>query len=169
MFDPIHVGHLDVGIAAERHLALSTVLIVPSNNPPHRPPPVASSYHRFAMCALGIADRPTWRCIDMELARGGQTFTADTLRRLQDEGLTADQLVFITGADAFAEIGTWKDYPAVLDLANFAVVSRPGLPVSKLPERLPSLAERLIDVKTDHNPDTPLIFLIDALTRDVSS
>ena len=49
----------------------------------------------------------------------------------------------LAGADAFAEIATWSRYPAVLDLAHFAVVARPGITLDSLQKRLPNLAERM--------------------------
>ncbi len=177
-FDPIHCGHLDVGAAAHAALGLGEILILPSNIPPHRPRPLASSYQRFAMVALAIAGRPGWRALDLELREATRSYTSDTLQRLHDEGFSTPELFFITGADAFVEIATWKNYPAVLDLAHFAVVSRPGAPVGDLPARLPALADRMrfkeVRLKADVTNDADdthgtLIFLIDAPTADVSS
>ena len=170
MFDPIHCGHLDAAAAAERALSLDEILVVPSNIPPHRAQPLASTYHRFAMAALAIAGRSGWRALDLELREAAPSYTSQTLARLHAGGFEAHELFFITGADAFIEIDSWKDYPALLDLANFAVVSRRGTPASSMPNRLPTLAPRM------HRPtDVPsasrstVIFLIDSATADVSS
>ena len=74
------------------------------------------------------------------------------------------------GADAFAEIATWKDYPAILDSAHFAVVTRPGFPVSDLSDQLPLLANRMTRPSLDALAQSkPFIFLIDAPTAAVSS
>ncbi len=128
-FDPIHCGHLDAGAAAQAALDLEELLVLPSNIPPHRPQPVASSYHRFAMVALAIAGRRGWRALDLELREDGRSYTSDSLHTLHGQGFNAQELFFVTGADAFLEIATWKNYPAVLDLAHFAVISRRGVPV----------------------------------------
>jgi nicotinate-nucleotide adenylyltransferase len=189
-FDPIHCGHLDAGAAAQAALNLEELLLLPSNIPPHRPQPVASSYHRFAMVALAIAGRRGWRALDLELREDGRSYTSETLHRLHDHGFDAQELFFVTGADAFLEIATWKNYPAVLNLAHFAVVSRRGVPVGDLPARLPDLAERMraiTDVGLAHESDVghafqgvpegsdairsdeTVIFLIDASTADVSA
>src|SRR5947209_8259882 len=126
-FDPIHRGHLDLAEAAERRLALTEVLVIPSNIPPHRPQPAASSCHRFAMVALAIVGRPHWRVSDIELAAGSApSFTVTTLDRLHADGYAPTELFFLIGADAFADIDSWRDYPAILDRAHFAVTSRPG-------------------------------------------
>jgi nicotinate-nucleotide adenylyltransferase len=175
-FDPIHDGHLRVADAAHACLGLEQVLVVPVHHPPHRPhAPYASPYHRFAMVALAIADRPAFIATDLELLADGQSYTSVTLRRLQAAGTEASQLFFITGADAFAEIATWHDYPAILDLAHFAVVSRPGVAAHTLADRLPSLADRMIMVHVSDRcageaiDRSPRIWLIDAETPDVSS
>jgi nicotinate-nucleotide adenylyltransferase len=143
MFDPIHQGHLDTGVAAHRVLQLTTLLVAPSNVPPHRAQPVASSYHRFAMVALAIAGRSGWRATDFELSRAARSYTSDTLQDFHAAGFRPTELYFIMGADAFLEIATWKDYPALLDHAHFAVVARPGLQLASLPARLPALVPRM--------------------------
>src|SRR3982751_1931462 len=170
--DPIHLGHLETACAAKRALHLDLVYVLPSNLPPHRAQqPVASSHHRFAMTALAVNGRDGLRASDIELSAPGLSYTADTLHRFSSAtGLGVSQIFFITGADAFAEIETWYRYPDVLDLANFAVGSRPGFAVDALRDRLPSLAGRMIDV----NPERPAagsqtIFLVNATTPDVSS
>lgn len=174
MFDPIHCGHVDAGVAAQAALQLDEVLVVPSNIPPHRPPPVASSHHRFAMAALAVAGRPGWRALDLELRDAVRSYTADTLRRLHVDGFGPSELFFISGADAFVEIATWKDYPSLFDLANFAVVSRRGMSAEDVRKKLPALASRMVRLKADPTYGTEsthgtLVFLIDAPTADVSS
>jgi len=139
MFDPIHVGHLDTASAAERVLHLTDILLIPARIPPHRPQPLASSYHRFAMVSMALTGRRGWRASDLELSRPTPSYTADTLRYFLSLGYFPTELVFITGADAFLEIATWKEYPALLDLAHFAVVTRPGVRLDEVPSRLPAL------------------------------
>jgi nicotinate-nucleotide adenylyltransferase len=147
------------------------VVIIPSLVPPHRPEqPAASAFHRFAMAALCVADHHWMRVSDDELRAPGPSFTAETLDRWHAQGLRPSQIFFVTGADAFAEIETWHRYPAVLDLAHFVVVSRPGVTVTSLGSRLPTLAARFVEpdqvgVKTEKTA----IFLVDAATPDVSS
>jgi nicotinate-nucleotide adenylyltransferase len=167
-FDPIHCGHLDTGRAAESALGLTEIVVIPSNIPPHRPQPAASSHHRFAMVALAIGGRDGWRVSDLELRVGATSFTTGTLQHFHDRGFATTELFFIIGADAFAEIESWRDFPAILDRAHFAVVSRPGFPVSGMPGRLPALAIRMIGPSEAATRTTPSIILIDAPTADVS-
>jgi nicotinate-nucleotide adenylyltransferase len=171
-FDPIHHGHLDLGIAAQQALGLTRLLVVPANAPPHRLQPFASAFHRFAMVALAVAGRPGWCASDLELQRGAPSYTSTTLWSLHELGYAPTELFFVLGADAFVDIGAWKDYPQLLAGAHFAVVSRPGYQVDDLPGRLPALASRMVRVAAATEgfpPSDPSIILIDALTADVSS
>jgi nicotinate-nucleotide adenylyltransferase len=142
--DPIHVGHLDAAEAARTSLGLDSIVVIPSHDPPHRSvDPHASAFHRFAMVALAIDGRTAYRASDMELHRDGPSYTALTLRDWHASGWQPSQLFFIIGADAFAEIGTWYEYPAILDACHFAVVSRPGLTVGEALARTPDLRGRV--------------------------
>jgi nicotinate-nucleotide adenylyltransferase len=170
-FDPVHCGHLGAAVAVRDVLGLDRVLLVPSAVPPHRSvSPVASAYHRFAMVALAINGIERLEASEIELVEPAPSYTAETLERLHARGIGRSQIFFITGVDAFAEIATWRRYPEVLDLANFAVVSRPGYPLDMLRDRVPELAARMRDARTFDAADRkPSILLIDAATTDVSS
>ena len=169
-FDPIHVGHLDVAEAALRALSLDRVLLMPANVPPHRASPQASAPHRFAMAALATSGRERLALLDLEMLSNAPSFTSATLDRLAARGIETTHLFLITGADAFHDIATWKDYPALLDRCHFAVVSRPERAASSLRQSLPDLAARMIQAPCDGPAlDRPRIVLIDAPTAPVSS
>src|SRR5687768_11523417 len=143
-FDPIHFGHLDAGDAAQSALGLDEVRLIPSHDPPHRAvDPRASVFHRFALVSLAIAERPSWRVSDVEVARPGASYSVDTLRALHAEGWSALQIFFILGSDAFAEIATWRQFPDVLDAAQFVVVARPGVTLDDALARTPQLRPRM--------------------------
>lgn len=170
-FDPIHHGHLDVADAARRACDLDTVLLIPARVPPHRRPPFASEYHRFAMTALASANQEKLIACDIELQVADPSFTSVTLERLTQAGMNPDKLFFIAGADAFADISSWHDYPKVLDRSHFVVVSRLGYPVEALRGSLPELSLRMYK-SSEHQvvSQRPLaIWLVDAQTRNISS
>jgi nicotinate-nucleotide adenylyltransferase len=149
-FDPIHIGHVETASAVGRMLSLDYVMLLPSRTPPHRNiEPRASGYHRFAMTALAASEREELRASDIELRRDGPSYTVHTLESLHGDGFAAAQLYFIVGADAFAEIDTWYDYPRLLELANFVVVPRPGFPAPAAPppHRGPTTV-RCLDIST---------------------
>jgi nicotinate-nucleotide adenylyltransferase len=80
------------------------------------------------------------------------------------------QIFFVLGADAFAEIATWREFPAVLDGAHFAVIARPGTSIDEALARTPALRSRVRPSNHDVSTDgTTGIFLVEAATRDVSS
>ena len=170
-FDPVHFGHLDAGDAAQSALGLDEVRLIPSHDPPHRAvDPRASAFHRFALVSLAIAARPSWRVSDVEVARPGASYSVDTLRALHAEGWSAAQIFFILGTDAFAEIATWRQFPDVLDAAQFVVVARPGVTLDEALSRTPQLRPRMrqpadASVLTGETG----VFLVEARTRDVSS
>ena len=169
-FDPVHLGHRAAGLAAAQALALEEVRLVPSRVPPHRPVgPHASEHHRFVMAALVAMDEPTWTVWDGEVRRPGASFTFDTLSELHGQGLAATQIFFLIGADAFAEIATWSRYPAVLDLAHFVVVARPGVTIATVLARVPDLTPRLAAAAALPARATPGVALLHAETPDVSS
>jgi nicotinate-nucleotide adenylyltransferase len=160
-FDPIHLGHLEAASAARDALSLDRVLLMPARTPPHRSTePRASAFHRFAMAALAAAERDML-VSDLELRRDGPSYTALTLEALHREGYAASQLYFITGSDAFADVSTWYDYPRLLNLANFAVVSRPG--ATRASDLMPPAGS------ATHSPAAPTVLTVEATTPDVSS
>ncbi len=173
-FDPVHLGHVSAAEAACAALGLDEVLFMPSHHPPHRASrPRASTFHRFAMASLAVGPRDRFVASDLELLTPGPSFTAVTLRALHAAGRPASQLFFITGTDAFAEIATWYEYPDLLGLAHFVVISRPGQSFDLLRTRLPHLAGRMCEVGTEppgeDRSSSPCIFLVHADTPDVSS
>jgi nicotinate-nucleotide adenylyltransferase len=161
-FDPIHNGHIAAADAAQRELALDGITLVPSRIPPHRQDPVgAGAEHRLAMAQLAARERPGWRVSSIELGRQGPSYTYDTLAELGRD-VPRTQIFFILGADAFAEIATWSRYPALLDLANFVVVSRPGVTLNSLHEQAPSAFSHRSSGKTR-------VIFVEANTPDVSA
>lgn len=159
-FDPIHLGHIAAADAAQQALSLDSIVLVPSRIPPHRAAPTtASAVDRYAMAELAAQDRAGWKASRIEIERDGPSYSYDTLVELRTP---PPDVFFILGADAFADIATWSRYPAILDLANFVVVSRTGITLDSLRARVPSAFDRGPSAKTR-------VILVEARTPDVSS
>ncbi|MEE9218361.1 MAG: nicotinate-nucleotide adenylyltransferase [Acidobacteriota bacterium] len=146
-FDPVHNGHLALGSLAVERLGIAQVLFIPASRPPHKTErSLSGDHHRFAMLALATLDEPRFRVSAQELVRAGRSYTIDTLRSLHRTGGGDHRWCFLAGADAFAEIETWKKARQVVDLADFIVFPRNGIGFAELRRRVPSwAAERLVE------------------------
>ncbi len=129
-FDPIHHGHLVAASEVQAWFDLDEVMFVPTGEPwqkSHRE--VASAEHRYLMTVIATASNPRFTTSRVDIDRGGPTFTIDTLRDLT--ALLPDtDLFFITGADALADIFTWRDASELFELACFVGCTRPGYEMS---------------------------------------
>src|SRR5262249_23775150 len=124
------------------------------------------------MAALAVSGNVGWRASDLELRSETASYTSATLAKFHERGYAPTEIFFVIGADAFADIASWKDYPAILDRAHFAVVSRPRFAAGELLDRLPELRGRMEEPTIEEawrETGRPLIFLIDTRTADVSS
>ena len=140
-FDPIHHGHLVAASEVAASFDLDEVVFVPTGTPWQKSR-VTESEHRYLMTVIATAANPQFRVSRVDIDRDGPTYTVDTLRDIQSHYPGAD-LFFITGADAIAQILSWKDNDGRWDLAHFVAVSRPGhvLSADGLPPRGVSLLE----------------------------
>ncbi|RDB60480.1 nicotinic acid mononucleotide adenylyltransferase [Gordonibacter sp. 28C] len=126
-FDPIHIGHLATAEQAREAYGLDAVVFVPAGNPvfkKHRR--VTPAVDRLALCRLAVASNPAFCVSALEIERGGDTYTVDTLRELRAHYPANVELFFITGADAVAHIVKWRESAAIADLAHLIAVTRPG-------------------------------------------
>ena len=142
-FDPTHLGHVALAEAALAQLPLGEVLWLPSGNPGHRAPPVASARDRLAMLRLATAGNPRYRIDASELDRDEPTYTVHTLTRLRAEFGAAQPLVLLLGSDSFLSLPSWLRWRELFGLAHIAVASRPGyLPTDGGP--VPELADEIV-------------------------
>lgn len=167
-FDPIHHGHLVAASEAAAELDLDEVVFVPTGRPAFKPDPaVTAAEHRYLMTVIATASNPRFTVSRVDVDRPGPTYTVDTLRDLRRERPETD-LFFITGADALAQILTWKDAASLWDLAHFVAVSRPGhhLSVAGLPEgavtvlEVPALAISSTDCRDRARAGEPVWYLV---------
>jgi nicotinate-nucleotide adenylyltransferase len=149
-FDPIHHGHLVAAQETWHQLALDQVLFVPAGSPPHKrgdgvKPPAAPPLHRLRMIELAIAGHAQFAVSRVDLDRPGPCYTADMLRLLRAERGAEPAIYFIEGADSLADILKWYRPQEIIELAELAVVRRPGvtLELSELEEALPGLTARV--------------------------
>lgn len=132
-FDPIHKAHTRVAREAADRFALDKVLFVPAGHPPHKPDGQTTPFeHRYRMVEIACREDARFEPSRLEAA-DERSYTIRTIERLRARLLPEDEIYFLIGADAFAEIGSWHRSGDVLRAVEFIVVSRPGYPL-KIPE-----------------------------------
>jgi nicotinate-nucleotide adenylyltransferase len=125
-FDPIHVGHLAAARVAIECAHLDRVLFVPSATPPHRDPAEADASERLEMARLATEDDPRFEVSDVEVRRGGRSYTSDTVRELTRMH-PGDELFLILGWDAARLFATWHEPDRIRAEASIVVIGRPGM------------------------------------------
>jgi len=125
-FDPVHHGHLVAASEVQAWFDLDEVLFVPTGDPWQKADrAVSPAEDRYLMTVIATASNPRFRVSRVDIDREGPTYTIDTLRDLRAQ-LPDAELYFITGADALADIFTWRDVDELFELANFVGCTRPG-------------------------------------------
>ena len=128
-FDPVHVGHLHGARAVRRELGLDSVTLVLSARPPHRSA-AASAADRWRMLQLAAGEDTGIEASDLELRRGGPSYSIDTIEAFRARGET---VVWILGSDGLEAFRTWHEYEAFAAACHLAVLARPRAAVSGLP------------------------------------
>ncbi|KRA23295.1 nicotinate-nicotinamide nucleotide adenylyltransferase [Microbacterium sp. Root61] len=165
-FDPIHHGHLVAASEVAQSFDLDEVVFVPTGMPWQKEV-VTSSEHRYLMSVIATASNPRFTVSRVDIDRAGTTYTIDTLRDLKAARPDAE-LFFITGADAIAQILSWRDHDELWDLAHFVAVSRPGhvlstdgLPGEKVSQlEIPALSISSTDCRERVHHGNPVWYLV---------
>ncbi|WP_019136732.1 nicotinate-nucleotide adenylyltransferase [Cellulomonas massiliensis] len=167
-FDPIHHGHLVAASEVAARYELDEVVFVPTGQPSFKQhQDVTVAEHRYLMTVVATASNPRFTVSRVDIDRAGLTYTVDTLRDLKTQRPDAE-LFFITGADAVAQILTWKDADELFDMAHFVAVTRPGhaLSIDGLPRgrvslvEIPALAISSTDVRARARGGAPVWYLV---------
>jgi len=168
-FDPVHHGHLSAANEVAALHALDEVVFVPTGQPwqkTHRT--VSPAEDRYLMTVIATASNPLFSVSRIDIDRPGPTYTYDTLRDLRTT-YADDELFFITGADALAQILGWQSADQLFDLAHFIGVTRPGydpVDVTEFPDgsvtllEVPALAISSSDCRLRVAADSPVWYLV---------
>jgi nicotinate-nucleotide adenylyltransferase len=157
-FNPPHLAHLVCASEAVAQLELDRVLLTPVAAPPHKDAECdPGAEQRLELCRLAIEGDDRLGVCDVEVRRGGPSYTVDTLRELHARD-PEDDLTFIVGGDVALGLPTWHEPEAVLGLARLAVAERSGAGRK-------DVAARLVERFADASP--PVFF--DMPRLDISS
>lgn len=142
-FDPPHMGHVRSAQTAARALTPDKLLLIPAARPPHKalPENAPDAQARLRMTELAAAQVEGAEVLDIELARGGKSYTSDTLRELHARYPEAE-LVFLLGTDMLLSLPDWHEPEVILSLASVAVFSREAGREAEIEAAARSLRER---------------------------
>lgn len=125
-FDPVHLGHLMLAYEAMSQLSLDLVYFIPNGTPPHKNGhSFCPAEHRYRLVELAVQGEARFVPLRIEIEKSGPAYAVDTLSTLRKGLEPGDEVYFIVGSDAFAELDTWKDAHRVVQLCRFAVARRP--------------------------------------------
>ena len=127
-FDPPHNGHLALARAASDRFGLDRLVVVVTGDPPHKEVESHAEL-RFRLAKEAFADLPEVELSRHELERAGPSYTVDTARWAEEEW---GDVVFLVGADEFADFRAWKDHDQILEHVRLGVATRPGYPRERL-------------------------------------
>lgn len=123
-FDPIHNAHLIIAQFVLDELQLEKVIFIPSAIPPHKET-FASSEYRCKMVQLAIQDNPRFECSDVEIQRGGTSYSVDTITYFRDRyHLDKENLFWIMGSDNLVDLPNWKQPERILQMCTIVVFPR---------------------------------------------
>jgi nicotinate-nucleotide adenylyltransferase len=132
-FDPVHVGHLLVARAAREELGLDKVVFIPAARSPFKPDAnPAPAPQRLRLLRLALAGEAASEVDDLEIKRGGVSYTVDTLRHYAGQ-FPGAELCYLIGADQAAQLPQWHEAGELARLAQFLVVPRPGEAPAAIP------------------------------------
>jgi nicotinate-nucleotide adenylyltransferase len=123
-FDPVHNGHLAAAGQLRQVAELGEVWLMPNAQPPHRPPALAGAGDRMRMVELSVDGLPGLRASQLEVARGGVSYTIDTVRELAAKH-PERRFDLLLGTDAALNIRSWREAEALLREARFVIFNRP--------------------------------------------
>jgi len=145
-FNPIHIGHLILAEQVQEKLSLDKIIFVPTNQPPHKDnSDIALACERLKMLKLAIKGNKKFGISDVEIKRGGRSYTIDTIKEMH-KIFKSDELYFITGSDLLKYLDEWKNIGDVFAIAKFVVATRPGYPLENLPKQIIMTPINALDV-----------------------
>jgi nicotinate-nucleotide adenylyltransferase len=129
-FDPVHLGHLLVALAAVEELGLDKLFFIPAAQSPFKPENApAPAAVRLQLLRLALTGKTNCEVDELEIQRGGVSYTVDTLREYARR-FPAAEIFYLIGADNAAKLNEWREPAELAKLAEFVAVPRPGGPTA---------------------------------------
>ena len=157
-FNPPHIGHIQAAKYAVHALSLDKLLLIPSATSPHKPLPAGSATPEQRLHMVGLCAGETMEVSDIELSRGGTSYTYQTVEQLKGQ-YPDDELILFMGTDMFLSFHTWKEPERIFDCVSLAVFYR-----GEKGEREAILAKR-----QEYEAQGRKIYLVENPVTDISS
>lgn len=169
-FDPIHLGHLRAAEEVREFFGLKKVIMTPVNIPPHKKDmKISSPEDRLNMIRMAINGNEVLEVSDMEIVRGGVSYTIETITEFER---TYSDIYYLIGIDAFHEIDTWHMYEELFYHTNFIVMVRPSKRgfsgLDSFPEKVRSKVDKL-DESTYRHVSSKMVHVLKVTQLDISS
>jgi len=149
-FNPVHLGHLRLAEDVREKFGLDRIVFIPTNLPPHKPfSDDITSSHRVRMIELAIAGNKNFICDDVEIRRGGVSYTIDTVLYVYENYTFKGRPFFILGSDLVGDIQTWKSFSRLVELLRFVVLMRDDIRINKIREIFMNVAVNGSEVAID--------------------
>lgn len=122
-FNPPHIGHFVLAKGVSEQIGLDKVFFVPTNIPPHKEQDEVSPEHRLKMLELSLEGRKDFEILDLEIERGGVSYTVDTVKQLI-KSYPEDDFYLMVGSDLANDFSSWKDFDELKKLVKIVVAQR---------------------------------------------
>ena len=135
-FDPPHIGHLLIAQTVCEAEGFDKVVFIPANRSPNKKVATLQK-DRVDMLELAVEGNPNFEISDLEIRRGGVSYTIDTLRAFKDELVDEnDEISYLIGSDSLLDFKNWKEPREIIEKSNVIVAIRPGFRPSDIPSWL---------------------------------
>ena len=135
-FDPPHIGHLLIAQTVCEAEGFDKVVFIPANRSPNKKVATLQK-DRVDMLELAVKGNPNFEISDLEIRRGGVSYTIDTLRAFKDELVYEnDEISYLIGSDSLLDFKNWKEPKEIIERSNVIVAIRPGFRPSDIPSWL---------------------------------
>jgi nicotinate-nucleotide adenylyltransferase len=132
-FDPPHIGHLLIAQTICEAESFDKILFIPVNIPPHKSVNTLLE-DRLNMLKIAIDDNPNFEISEIEIKRGGVSYTIDTIRTIKKQyNISSNKISYLIGSDSLLNFHNWKDPEKILEECQIIVAIRPGFRPSDIP------------------------------------
>lgn len=166
-FNPIHIGHLRIAEDIRERFNLSKIIFIPAYQSPLKDKYKIKAEDRLTMLKLSIKPNPNFDMDDIEIKKGGKSFTIDTILKYKKR--LGYNPIFIVGSDAFLTLDRWKEPLKLLNNTNFIVVCRDKDTPSIVADYLKSKFNRKISVSNIIEPYKVNVYLFKGRRLDISA